>query len=416
MNILILHRIPYQYMRYDDALDHTTHNIYYIGEETKLTNIPPELKCTKLSRAGKSPVYEEVIECISALDIKFDRVISMSEYELMDAAKVREHLGVAGPTLAQVEKVRNKAVMKRHIKSANIAAPSFMMLNEWVQGENLNIPLDRNIILKPIDGASSVNVIRFPDQTALRNSLKNKSTGVTELDQATPRYDTFEIEEFIDGDILHFDGIVYQGDIKIITGGRYINTLLDFANGKPSGSVQIDINDKIVAWVKSTLQALDIHYGAFHLEAIDNVNGLVFLEIANRSGGARIVETFKLQTGVHLPSIELKIFMQPATFKLDTHIDPTHKYGWFIVPGHKLKKKYCHVTGHEFLKDKQEVLSLNELPGDVEVKSYINYMEHELPLAGLLKSDSADKLIAMMKQLFNQLIITDYDEPYRAKA
>ena len=57
------------------------------------------------------------------------------------------------------------------------------------------------------------------------------------------------------------------------------------------------------------LAAVGIRNGSFHLEAIEAPDALVFLEVGNRVGGADVVATFELATGVHLPSEELRILI-----------------------------------------------------------------------------------------------------------
>jgi hypothetical protein len=54
--------------------------------------------------------------------------------------------------------------------------------------------------------------------------------------------------------------------------------------------------------------ALGITEGCVHLEFFETAEGeLVFLEIANRVGGAGIVEAYERHTGVHLPTHEIAV-------------------------------------------------------------------------------------------------------------
>jgi hypothetical protein len=105
MRILILHRIPYHKIDYHLGIDHDRHDVCYIGTEKSLATIPASLPCKQLLRPGIDRASDEVIAIIKSLDITFDRVLSLSEYELLDAARVRSMkrtpaspTGPAGPS------------------------------------------------------------------------------------------------------------------------------------------------------------------------------------------------------------------------------------------------------------------------------------------------------------------------------
>ncbi|MBN3752942.1 hypothetical protein G3N95_08300 [Paraburkholderia sp. Tr-20389] len=120
--------------------------------------------------------------------------------------------------------------------------------------------------------------------------------------------EAYQLEEFIAGDVLHFDGLVVDGNIVTITASRYIGTCLGFAQGRPLGSHHVPLTPEMHCWSARVLDAVGIRQGSFHLEAIETPDcAPVFLEVANRVGGADVVATFELATGVHLPSEELRI-------------------------------------------------------------------------------------------------------------
>src|SRR5262245_60176269 len=112
MRILVLHRIPFHKVRYDRGIDHQRHDVVYVGTAAALKTIPAELRATRIERPGTARVADEVVAAALASGGRYDRVISLSEYELLDAAEVRERMGVVGPSVAEVTVVRDKVVMK----------------------------------------------------------------------------------------------------------------------------------------------------------------------------------------------------------------------------------------------------------------------------------------------------------------
>lgn len=216
------------------------------------------------------------------------------------------------------------------------------------------------------------------------------------------------------GGVLHVDGFVVAGRPEVWVGSRYLNTPRDFAAGKPLGSVQIGPPPGCEQWVAQALAAAGIRSGAFHLQARDGPEGPVLLDLVNRTGGARIAETFQLATGIHLPSAELSL-RADVGFELQPRLVTRYRYAWFLFPGHRLRRRYCRVRGHEFLRDRAELLSLSELPPDVALTDHVTYLKNEVPLAGLLRGESSQALIALVTDAFARIEVHDCDEPVYAE-
>lgn len=118
MNILILHRPIYATSLYHLAVDHNLHNIFYIGLEDSLKDIPDTLKYSKIIRKKEDGILDCVVEFAKHNNITFDRVVSLSEYELMEAAQIREQLNIYGQKPKDIIKVRDKVLMKEIVKKS----------------------------------------------------------------------------------------------------------------------------------------------------------------------------------------------------------------------------------------------------------------------------------------------------------
>jgi hypothetical protein len=410
MNILVLQTVRYDLIGYDRAIDHNLHRVFYVGTKEKLAQIPHGLRCEMVEREGLRPVFDEVADLIESLDQCFDFLISVSEQELIDAARLRARFGIPGPTPAQAEKVRDKTVMKRCVEAAGIRAPRFASLDQWLAGHRLPIAEGDAVILKPVDGASSANVKRFESERHLAEALASRQTGVAVLDGGAYDASRFEVEEFVDGTVMHIDGIARHGVIQILLASRYVSTPMAFAHGKPVGSVQVEYAPLMQNWTTRILAAVEIRDGAFHLEIIDSKDGPVFLEIAHRVGGARITEAFERKTGIHLAVADIRTITDPD-YVLESVWDRSSYYGWFIVPSHQLQKPYCRVSGHESLLTSGMVLELNQLGPDKPVPQKVTYAETLLPLAGLLRAPRSEDMLDALETLFDELILEGMDEP-----
>lgn len=402
MRVLVLHCVRYEAILYHLAIDHQNNDVVYIGLPDKLAEIPGNLRCEKVSITGEKALYEEVEPWLTDHPQKFDKLISVSEFELLTAAKLRERFGINGANYAQTEKVRNKVIMKQCVQNAGIRTPRFAHLTHWLKDKTV-FPVAGKVVIKPLDGASSKYVTIFATAESALDALTQCTTGVPQLDAG--QYDNFEIEEYCYGPILHIDGIVSNDKILIIVASRYINSLLDFANGTPSGSVQFETDKVFENWVSTILAATEIHNGAFHLEAIETDNGNVFLEIAHRVGGARISDTFELKTGIHPSVAEIKAHLN-NDIQLNIKWDMDYLYGWFIFPGHHLAADKYQISGHEYLYDHPNVLHLNQLPLEQYLLKTVTYNEKRLPLAGIIRGQTTQELTNMLNEMYSRVKIT----------
>jgi biotin carboxylase len=388
MRILVLHRIPFHKVRYDRGIDHQRHEVVYVGTAAALKTIPAELRAIRIERPGTGRVADEVVVAALASGERYDRVISLSEYELLDAAEVRERLGVSGPSVADVTVVRNKVVMKERVVAAGIAAPRHVLV---AQAPDV-LPWTGRTILKPVDGASSENVRELA--TAQEALAAARAPG---LDAQR-----FELEEFVEGPIVHFDGFVAGGEVQAMLASRYVGTCLGYALGAPLGSVQFEAGPELEAWARRCVGAVGLRDSSFHLESILSERGPVFLEIAARVGGADVVDCFELATGLYLPAMELAAIVgEPAP-------DPGgrgdgRRYGWFVVPGHHLDGVTCEIEGLDGFERHPHIVRLLRLAPDAPLPRKITYQSVEVPVAGVVGAPTTQAAEVTIRDLFHRV-------------
>ncbi|MDO0914706.1 ATP-grasp domain-containing protein [Streptomyces sp. DT2A-34] len=405
MNILILHRIPYPKIEYHRGIDHERHDVTYFGTGAALATLPADLRCTRVERPGEATASDEASAWLAAEPRTFDRIISMSEYELLDAARLRERYGVEGAGVAQVRLARDKVLMKSAVRTAGLRVPRFLPLTELLAGPE-RADWSGPTVLKPHSGASSVDVVVFDGPAETYEAITARRSGVTELDEAG-RVGDFEVEEFVTGPIRHFDGLVERGRVLALGASEYLGTCLDYARGEPMGSYQIELTDETRDWVARALDAVRVHDGCFHLEAIVDGEELVFLEVGNRVGGADVAATFELATGIHLPSWELRILLgEQVGDLLPAPPDPTDRswYGWFVHPGHHLSGHVFEgLDGAEAFRTAPEAVTWQELAVGAPMPDHITYGAHETALAGIARTASPDATREWMARLFASL-------------
>jgi hypothetical protein len=342
MKVLILHRVDYAKIDYHTGIDHELHDVVYVGTEKKLSGIPPGLRCKQLVRADLGErVYESVLSALEGHSQEFDRIISLSEDELLEAARLRDRLHVPGPSYEDARLVRDKVAMKHAVVAAGIDAPRFVPLAS-LHGAPTKTPWTGRTVLKPTHGSGSEDVVIFATAAACTQAIASRSTGVQALDREEPALGAYEVEEYIEGNIAHFDGLVRNGRVVAVIGSRCIGTCERYINNHPVGTYQIEADPAHAAWVQRVISAVRLQNGAFHLEAFEAARGLVFLEIGNRVGGGGVSQATSLAWDADFQRFELELLIGDCGSDLGALQQRGRYYGWYVFPGH------CYADGQWF--------------------------------------------------------------------
>ena len=169
------------------------------------------------------------------------------------------------------------------------------------QARALGFPL----IIKPVRGASSKGVLRIDSLEELQSLLQTTDLAGN------------EIEEYIDGEILHVDGVIdLAGACPFISVSRYISSCLGFeTSGQPLGSIILrdtPLARSCKAFALACLQALELRGSAFHLELFHRNGELVFLEVGARVPGADVPYAIHRAYGVNLFQLWIDVVLGGA--------------------------------------------------------------------------------------------------------
>ena len=314
MNIVILHRLPYGKIRYDQVIDHCAHRVDYLCLPGGQADLPAGSHHHEVA----SFEVEELARQYAPQLHGADRLIARSEYELLAAALLRERFAIPGDRPAAILPLRDKWAMRLRCRAAGIPQPDFWSLEAFA-----NLPDSLGcFVLKPRLEASSTGIVMGDRQTML-DAIGHLT-----------RPDDYFVEAFIAGSICHLDGFLSDGHVIQSITSRYVGNCLDYAGGAPLGSVQIAPQPQMEDLLRQTLAALGQEQGCFHFELIQDEAGRVhFLETACRVGGAGVADTFALRTGLNLYHIDLQYQLHGKITQHAVPLSDIH-YGWFVYPAH----------------------------------------------------------------------------------
>ena len=212
----------------------------------------------------------------------FDAIVALDEFDMVLAAELREQFHIKGQSVSQAKTFRDKSKMTQKVNELGFKIPHSRKISSYEELKNF-FKEHEDIILKPLDGAGSVDTFHLKRETDLVSFHSDHFW----------KDKTVLVQEYIYADVYHIDGFVYQGNIIYCEPSQYIYNPLLIKKGISAAAVSLDHTseqfNKLVDYA-STLSHGLYPNGTFlfHLEVFYDGHEIIFLEIASRIGGARI--------------------------------------------------------------------------------------------------------------------------------
>ncbi len=228
---------------------------------------------------------------------KIDRVICLWEPGVLLAARLREELGTGGMTVEECQPYRNKDLMKEKVAAAGIRTPRHKSAKS-AQGVRAAVKkIGYPIIIKPIDGAGSMDTYRADNPADLKAAIA-KMGHVGQVN----------VEEFIDGEEYTYDTICIDGKIVYSNIGYYRPRPLTARSEEWISPQTLCLRDTDAPHLAggtemghAVLEALKFKTGFTHMEWYRKSDGeVVFGEIAARPAGARTVDLMNFVSDIDL--------------------------------------------------------------------------------------------------------------------
>lgn len=252
--------------------------------------------------------------------VRAARLISVTERLLLPAARLREELGLPGPTVAQTLLFRDKVAMKQHLRDHGIMVPDFAPFSE--HAARMLLRAHGRLIAKPALGAGAVDVFVLGSEQDIAAFAREQEA----------RLGDFEVEQFVSGQLCHVDSIVRDGMVVAATGARYLDDTRSYLDGKPCRDVGLAPGprlDRLLEFNQRVLRCYPGFTGATHHEMFLTRSGICFCEIACRAGGGGVIAGFLSRTGVNLDHAVLQAQVADS---LPPYGDVApHLTGWVVL-------------------------------------------------------------------------------------
>lgn len=295
-----------------------------------------------------------LIESVKNLD--FDGVITVCDYYFEAVRCVANAYGLPCPIPDNLLNIRQKHLMRQALDISGIANAKYRLANSWNEIIEGACDIGYPLIIKPVDLGSSAFVRLINDEKELKEAfeaLENFSINY----RGQPRNSVVLLEEFLDGEEVSVECVVFEGVTTVIgitdkslTAKPYF---IETGHMFPA-KLDEDKYKEITQYVKSALKAVKFKNGVAHTEVKLTEAGPLLVEINPRVPGNYIVELIERVTGINL----LKIFIglslgeKPNLYPSDTGI--VSAASLFFVPPHEGTINY--IKGVERLKVNSNLL------------------------------------------------------------
>jgi biotin carboxylase len=227
-----------------------------------------------------------------------DRIVTISEQLMLVAAELREEFGLPGQDVDSTLRFRDKMVMKRLLREADVAGIPRSVDADHDFAE-LPWQADRYVVKNRLGfGSRTVQIVATLDElNQARRELDADEPGV-------------EVEEFVEGEMFHCDGLVHHGVPVFTSVSRYLSPPGGFRSVASRGSVTLaegPLRQRIVDYHQKVVRHLGLADGVTHLEVFHTPDDrIMFCEIAARPGGGGICTIVRQAHGVDLISAALR--------------------------------------------------------------------------------------------------------------
>jgi biotin carboxylase len=226
-----------------------------------------------------------------------DRIVALDEFDMENAAALREHLRVPGMGLTTMRYFRDKLAMRGRAKEAGIPVPDFIHVLNYDALRDYMGRVPPPWLLKPRSQASGIGMKKIEEASQLWPWL----------DQLGDQQSFYLLEQFVPGDVYHVDSIVAERKVVFAEahaygkppfevahhGGVFTTRTLPRAGTEAKSLLKLN---------RELIEALGLVRGVTHAEFLRAHEGgkFYFIEIAARVGGAYISDVVETATGVNL--------------------------------------------------------------------------------------------------------------------
>ena len=242
---------------------------------------------------------EQTLRAVSYLaqTRRFDRIVPLDDFDLENAAMLREHLRIPGMGETTTRHFRDKLAMRVRARSAGLRIPEFVHLLNDDDIAEFTRTVPGPWVLKPRFLAGAIGIKKVKDTGELAEHVRKLG------DERS----FYVLERYVPGDVFHVDTLVHERKILFACASQYGRPPLNVSHDGDVFTSRLleprsEVAQALVAMNAQVLDAMRLVRGASHTEFIrGHEDGqFYFLETSARVGGAHLSEMIHAGTGIDI--------------------------------------------------------------------------------------------------------------------
>ncbi|MFU2080552.1 ATP-grasp domain-containing protein [Avibacterium endocarditidis] len=309
---------------------------------------------TEYYRVDNMEDYDQVYRALGYFAHKYgriDRIESHNEYWLELDAKLRTDFNVFGYKNEDMKSIKTKSKMKEIFRQTGLKVAKGRVFESDEDARKLAHELHYPVIIKPNSGVGASDTYKIKNAQELENFFSHKNPNVEYI-----------MEEFIDGDIVTFDGLTDRdGNIVFYSSLEYSEAVLDTVekDGDMFYYVPREISPKLVELGKQCVNAFNVKERFFHFEffRVKKTNELLPLEVNCRPPGGLTIDMWNYAN-------DFDVFNEYAHIVKDNQFHAQISHPWNVVYiSRKANQHYAHSIAEVCEKFPHNIISVQQVPG-----------------------------------------------------
>ncbi|RMH69153.1 MAG: ATP-grasp domain-containing protein [Gemmatimonadetes bacterium] len=288
---------------------------------------------TEYYQVGNMEHYDEILRACGYFTHKYgklDRFESHNEHWLQTDARIRTDFNIPGLNVTELHRFKSKSKMRAVFESAGIPVAPGTRVTDEASARAFIEATGYPVIAKPDQGVGAQHIYKIEDESQLQSFFETK-----------PEVD-YLLEDFIEADILTFDGLVDQnGQVVFYTSHKYHPSPLETVNTDANHYYYSlrHIPENVVEFGMKCVQAFQLRESFFHLEFFyfGADQPPVAMEINRRPPGGLTTDMFNF-------ACDIDIYREWAHIVVhNTFLTPHYERKYYTCyAGRKANKPYRH--------------------------------------------------------------------------
>ena len=309
---------------------------------------------TEYYRVDNMEDYEQVYRAVAYFAHKYgriDRVESHNEYWLELDAKLRTDFNVFGYKTEDMLSIKTKAQMKEIFRAAGLKVAQGRVFKNDEDARKLAKQLGFPVIIKPNSGVGASDTYKIKSALELEDFFGYKNPHIEYI-----------MEEFIDGDIVTFDGLTdHDGKIVFYSSLEYSEAVLDTVekDGDMYYFVPREIAPKLVELGRLCVDAFNVRERFFHFEffRVRKTGELLPLEVNCRPPGGLTIDMWNYAN-------DFDVFREYANIVKENKFYADIRHPWNVVYiSRKANQHYVNSIESVCERFADNIISVQTVPG-----------------------------------------------------